>query len=42
MLIRLLVVVIGLVWASLLLVSWGGNPSVPESSIQTTTLENRG
>jgi len=39
---RLLVVVIGLIWASLLLVSWGGSTPTPASNGQVVNLENRG
>jgi len=41
MMIRMLVVAIGLIWASLLLVSWGGSTPVPPSGIQAALLETR-
>ncbi len=31
---KLLVLITGIIWASLLLISWGGAVDVPESSIQ--------
>jgi len=38
---RFVVVVIGLAWASLLLVSWSGSTPVPESAQNQTTQAER-